>query len=189
MRGNVRHHWTCCCIHHNGCGFRMLHNVLCFCTAKGTVNRHKNGTNFHQSKPGIEKFRAVGHHHTHAVASADTQTEESTGDPIDRSVKVGIGYDLVLKDHERFVGVLLDTTLQELSDVHTRLRHVCLHVSHACVSCRSSKLPQYLPVDIPGWRQCRRPMPSGIWYHLSGIRKCERHSITHGGASYGERRF
>ncbi len=46
---------------------------------------------------------------THTVASADTQAEESTGDPIDRGVKVGIGYNLVLKDQERFVGVLPDT--------------------------------------------------------------------------------
>src|SRR5437870_4827738 len=90
MRGNVRHYWTCCGIHHNGCGCRMLHNILRFCTAEGTVNWHQNGTNLHQSKPGIEKFRAVGHHHTHAVASADTQTEESTGYPIDRGVKAGI---------------------------------------------------------------------------------------------------
>ena len=52
-----------------------------------------------------------------------------------------LGYDLVLKDHERFVGVLPDTTFEELSDVHTRLRHACLHVSHACVSC-SSKITQ-----------------------------------------------
>jgi hypothetical protein len=28
-----------------------------------------------------------------------------------------------------------------------------------------------------------------IWYHLSGIRKFEMHSITHGGAFYGERRL
>src|SRR4029434_10557366 len=85
---------------------------------QGTVNRHQNGTNLHQAKPGIEKFRAVGQHHTHAVASADTQAEEATGYPIDRGVKVGIGCDLVLKDHERFFGVLPYTTFQELSDVH-----------------------------------------------------------------------
>src|SRR5712692_2696431 len=150
MRRNVCHHWTCCGIHHNGCGVRMLHNILRFCTAKGTVNRHQNGTNLHQSKPDIEKFRAVGQHHTHAVASADTQAEESTGDPIDRGVKVGIGCDLVLKDQERFFGVLPDTTFQELSDVHKRLLHSCLHVSHACLSCSSSKITQYLPVDILG---------------------------------------
>ncbi len=63
------------------------------------------------------------------------------GYPIDCGVKVGIGYDLVLKDHERFVGVLPDTTFQELSDVHKRLLPSCLHVSHACVLC-SSKITQ-----------------------------------------------
>ena len=61
-----------------------------------------------------------------------------------------LGYDLVLKDHERFVGVLPDTTLQELSDVHTRLLHACLPVSHACVSGRSSTILQYVPVRTFG---------------------------------------
>src|SRR5712692_4148551 len=169
MRGNVRHHWTCCCIHNNGCGFRMLHNILRFCTAKGTVNRHQNGTNLHQSKPDIEKFRAVGQHHTHAVASADTQAEESTRDPIDRGVKVSIGYDLVLKDQERFFGVLPDTTFQELSDVHKRLRHACLHVSHACVSC-SNKVTQLQSGNLLLSLRCQRLGPDVRCGHDTGSR-------------------
>src|SRR5262247_2236201 len=105
-------------------------------------------------------------------------------DSIDRGVKVGIGCDLVLKDQERFFGVLPDTTFEELSDVHKCLLHACLTVSHACVSC-SSKIPQSMPVDINTAVRCHLE----IWYHLSGIRTFEMHSITHGGAFYGERRL
>jgi hypothetical protein len=126
--------------------------------AKGTINRHQNGTNLHKSKPGIEKFWAVGQHYTHAVTSADTQAEESTGRPIDCSVKVGIRCDMILKDHERFFGVLPDTTFEELSDVHKRLLHACLHVSHASVSCSNSKIPQSLPVDINAAVRCHPGM-------------------------------
>jgi hypothetical protein len=146
MGGDVRHHGTCGGIHHNGCGVRMLHNVLRFSLAKGTVDRYQNGTNLHQAKPGIEKFRAVGHHHAHAVASADAQTEEATGGPIHRGVKIGIGYDLVLKDHERFVGVLPDTTLQELSE--------CIR------ACSMPASMSRMPVDHVAAARYHSPCPS-----------------------------
>src|SRR5262249_28360829 len=77
-------------------------------------------------------------------------------------------------------------------------------LSRSCRMCiRACSMPAFIPFMLVYHVAARYhspcPLPSSdggitaarghphIWYHLSGIRTFERHSRTHGGASYGER--
>src|SRR5207244_4288801 len=82
----------------------------------------------------------------------------------------------------------------------TRLSRSCRMFIRACSMPASlSRTPVYQVAVARYYSTCLSTSSDGgnaairgcphLWYHLAGIRTCERHSITHEGASYGERRF